>query len=406
MKIVNEIGNVQLMQKINRLKVLECIRLKGPVARPEISKVTGLSLSSITNIVTYLLDKGLVAETGTVDSRDVGRKATLIRFNPAALTVISVNIEASKIDLALTDLAGEILEMKQINVGRLMKDYEILNAVKKEITQLIASGTSAHGSEVAGIGIGVSGLVQEGGILAISSSMRWKGLSIKEQFENTFHIPVYIQNNSRTKALWALRSYIGEEDRNVIFLDLTMGVGIISFFENKINEAVKGEFGHTTVKKDGPLCFCGNHGCLEIMCSVDAVVNACTDLLDQGRCGILARLLGERGNALDYDSILEAFEKGDDDVKQVLEECGQYLGIGIANLINIFNPQRLIINGDVLLKSDFIYETAVQETSGRAYEQFLHDLKYQKVDIGEKESIQGVSLYVADKLFELSGSII
>lgn len=405
MKIVNEIGNVQLMQKINRIKVLECIILKGPVARPEISKQTGLSLSSITNIVTYLLDKGLVAETGTVDSKDVGRKATLIRFNPSTFNVISVNIETNKIDMALTDLSGEILELRQITVGRLMKDYEILNAVKKEVSQLIDNG-SQHGADVAGIGIGVSGLVQESGILAISSSMRWKGLSIKEQFENTFHIPVYIQNNSRTKALWALRSYIGDEDRNVIFLDLTMGVGIISFFENKINEAVKGEFGHTTVKKDGPLCFCGNHGCLEIMCSVDTVVNSCSELLEQGKCKVLAEMLSERKTALDYDMILEAFEKGDEDVRQPLSECGQYLGIGIGNLINIFNPQRLIINGDVLLKSEFIYETAIKEASSRAYEQFLADMKYQKVEIGDRESIKGVSLYVTDKLFELSSTII
>jgi predicted NBD/HSP70 family sugar kinase len=405
MKIVNEIGNVQLMQKINRIKVLECIILKGPVARPEISKQTGLSLSSITNIVTYLLDKGLVAETGTVDSKDVGRKATLIRFNPSTFNVISVNIEANKIDMALTDLSGEILELRQINVGRLMKDYEILNAVKKEVSQLIDNG-SQHGADVAGIGIGVSGLVQESGILAISSSMRWKGLSIKEQFENTFHIPVYIQNNSKTKALWALRSYIGAEDRNVIFLDLTMGVGIISLFENKINEAVKGEFGHTTVKKDGPLCFCGNHGCLEIMCSVDAVVNLCSELLEKGKCRVLKGLLDGRKTALDYDLVLEAFEKGDEDVMQILFECGQYLGIGIANIINIFNPQRLIINGDVLLKSEFIYETAIKEASSRAYEQFLSDMKYQKVEIGDRESIKGVSLYVTDKLFELSSTII
>ena len=405
MKIVNEIGNVQLMQKINRIKVLECIILKGPVARPEISKQTGLSLSSITNIVTYLLDKGLVAETGTVDSKDVGRKATLIKFNPSTFNVISVNIEANKIDMALTDLSGEILELRQINVGRLMKDYEILNAVKKEVSQLIDSG-SRHGADVAGIGIGVSGLVQESGILTISSSMRWKGLSIKEQFENTFHIPVYIQNNSKTKALWALRSYIGDEDRNVIFLDLTMGVGIISLFENKINEAVKGEFGHTTVKKDGPLCFCGNHGCLEIMCSVDTVVNSCSELLDKDKCKILKGLLEGYKTTLDYDLVLEAHQKGDQDVMQILLECGQYLGIGIANIINIFNPQRLIINGDILLKSEFIYETAIKEASSRAYEQFLADMKYQKVEIGDKESIKGVSLYVTDKLFELSSTII
>jgi predicted NBD/HSP70 family sugar kinase len=406
MKILDEIGNVQFMQKINRLKVLECIRYNGPLARPEIARVTGLSPSSITNIVSYLLERNLVAETGTVDSGEVGRKATLIRFKPSAYNIISVNIETSKVNLALTDLSGEILTMKEIPIERLMKDYEILNMIKKEIGQFISHKDEQSDLKIAGIGVAVSGLVQDEGRWVISSSLRWKGISLKEQFENIFHLPVYIQNNSRTKALWALRKHVDEQERNVVFLDLTMGVGIISFFDHRINEAVIGEFGHTTVKKDGPLCFCGNRGCLELMCSVDMVVNTCSELLGQGRCRKLEQILKEEGGNISYTLILQAFDKGDEDVREVLRECGEYLGIGIANLINIFNPQRMIINGDILLKSDFVYETAVSEAGKRAYEQFANDLIYQKVDIGVKESVQGVSLYVADKLFELSGPIL
>lgn len=106
---------------------------------------------------------------------------------------------------------------------------------------------------------------------------------------------------------------------------------------------------------------------------------------------------------LDYDVILEAFKKGDTDVSDIMRECGEYLGIGLANLINIFNPQRIIINGDILLKCGYIYETAVSEANGRAHEQFIKDIKFEKIDIGAEEAVKGVSLYVADKLFDLSG---
>lgn len=398
MKLDNAVGNVQLMQKINRLKVFDCIRQKGPVARPEIAKLTGLSPSSITNIVSHLLEKKLVTEVGTVDSKEVGRKATLIEFNPSSMKVISINIESSNINLALTDLAGEIIKIKNMPVNRLARDFEIMNLIKREIGLIMNEDI-----KVAGIGIAVSGLVQDEEKLVISSSMRWKGLSLKQFFENTFNIPVYVQNNSRTKALWELRNYNNEDERNIVFLDLTLGVGIINFYDHKINEAVVGELGHTTVKKDGPLCFCGNRGCLELMCCVDAVVNQCNELLQQGKCKILQSILDENNAGISYEIILQAYEKGDSEVGGVLKECGEYLGIGLANIINIFNPQRIIINGDLLLTSDFIYKTALEESNKRAYEQFLKNLKYEKVNIGIEQALKGVSLYVADKLFDLAG---
>ena len=139
------------------------------------------------------------------------------------------------------------------------------------------------------------------------------------------------------------------------------------------------------------------------MCSVEAIVNQCSELLQQGRCEVLRRLLEEKNIPLSYDLIKEAFDKGDNDIYEVLKECGEYLGIGLANIINVFNPERIIINGDILLTSEFIYETAVKEANGRAYEQFTKDLKYEKVNISMEKAVKGLSIYVTDRLFELSG---
>lgn len=404
LRIDKEIGNVQLMQKINRLKVLDYIRRNGPAARPEMVRFTGLSPSSITNIVTYLIEKKLVTEVGTVDSKEVGRKATLIRFNPSAMNTVSVDIESSSINIALTDLAGEIIKLKEIPLKRMMKDFEIINLLKKEIGNMLDEGGSHSDSGIAGIGIAVSGLVDDEERLIISSSLKWKGLALKEAFEDAFGLPVHVQNSSRTKAIWELNSRKDVSERNVIFMDLTMGVGIINFYEHKINKAVIGEFGHTTVKKDGPLCFCGNYGCLEVMCSVDAILNQCTEALQNGRCDVLRTMLEQSDEILNYKLVLKAFRKGDRDVDGILAECGRYLGIGLANIINIFNPQRIIINGDELLTCEFIYETAVVEAKSRAYEQFVKDLKMEKVNIGMREALKGIALYIADRIFELSGS--
>lgn len=406
MRIANEVGNVQLMQRINRLKVLDVIRARGPIARPEIARQTGLSPSSITNIIGYLMERNLVLDVGTVDSRDVGRKAALLCFNPAGHRIIAANVEADRAYVALTDLSGMVLSRKEIPLTVRMMDFEILNLIKKEINHLIGGESSGEHEPILGMGLAVSGLVQDEGRLVLSSSLKWKSLSIKEQFESLFRIPVFIQNSSRTKALWALKKHVGEADRNVVFLDLARGVGIVNYFDHRINEAVIGELGHTTVKKDGPQCFCGNRGCLELMCTVEAVVNGCLEQMALGNSPVLAELAGGQPELVGYDLALEAFRRGDEGVRAVLTECGQYLGMGIANIINLFSPQKIIINGDELLKSDFVYETALVEAGSRANEAMARGVQYQKVEIGTEESIQGLSMYVTDRLFELSDSIL
>jgi len=434
---INEaIGNVQLMQKINRLKVLNYIRRHSGVARPEIAKNTGLSPSSVTNIVSYLLEKKLVIETGRVATREVGRKATLIKFNPLAANVISVNIEINKIIIAVTDLEGNIIRKKEIKLPKKEKEDVILKDIEKGISSIMSDKqrNSEH-EKIIGIGIAVSGVVTGDERLEISASMQWKGLPLREYFEKLFNLPVFIQNNSKTKALAVLRQNGVEADENVIFLDLAMGVGIINLYKNEINEAVAGEIGHTTVKKDGPLCFCGNRGCLEVMCSVDAIINQCKELLTKGKCPVLRKILEKKTNEakfvevgdsnyqeisedlndkydndindieqhISYEAILEAFNKGDKDVEKVLSECAEYLGIGIANIINIFNPSRIIIDGDILLESDFIYEKALTEARKRAYEQFTRNIKINKVEIDANKAIKGISHYVTDKIFDLMG---
>lgn len=406
MKIENEIGNVQLMQKINRQKVLECIRVAGSISRASLAKSTGLSPSSVTNIVSYLLEKKLVIETGTIESGDVGRKATNLRFNHSHYSIISIYIESTKLEIAYTDLIGNVVYIKETLFDRLMKESEILDLIRKETFHLIKQKNKYLDAEIIGMGIAISGLVQEEGGILLSTNMRWKETFFKKQFEDIFNLPVYIQNVSKTKAIWTIREYIKEDEKNVVFIDFKAGIGIISIYEHKVIEAVTGEFGHTTVIKDGPLCFCGNSGCLETVSSSDYAISKCLELLKDNKCKILKKIIDIEKKELDFDMLVDAFNKGDDCVKELFIECGEYIGIGIANIINTFNPQKIIIDGNGMLKSQFIYETAIKEAKKRAFEFFTSNLKFEKIDIGLTETMQGISLYVVNKLFDISGSII
>ena len=399
---LDPIGNVQLMQKINRLKVLNLVRQRGSAARPEIARITGLSSSSVTNIVGFLLEKRLLVETGTIEKRDVGRKATLLKYNPAACTVVCIDVGADRIHISLTDLSGTPRVAKEIRLDHPLLDKEMLDLVRREVALIVEEGRTSEHEGIAGIGIALSGLVLNDDRLIVSSSLHWKGLSLKQYFEEQSGLPVFVQNSSLTKAHWRLRQEMDETEHHVVFMDLAMGVGIVDFYNGQFNEAVIGELGHTTVQKDGPACFCGNHGCLELMCSVEAVLGQCRAALGQGRCSTLRQILDGRAAPLDFADVRAAAAAGDPDVASILKTCGEYLGIGLANVINLFNPQRIVLNGDVLLTEDSIYRTAVAEARSRVNELFAQSVQFEKVDIGPEESIRGIALYLADRLFELS----
>jgi predicted NBD/HSP70 family sugar kinase len=399
------VGNVQLMQRINRLKVINIVRQNGQISRPEIIKKTGLSPSTITNIISYFIEKDLVREIGSVDSKEVGRKAVIIQFNTEAYEIIAIDVNIDRIIISLTDLTGEIKKMREVPLDPLLQEVEILRLLRHEIQiTLDHQAENINGQiskKIGGIGIAISGIVKNSDRVVLSSNLKWKGLSLREYFKSIFDLEVYVENSSKTKALYELKKGNNTNEKNIIFLDLTMGVGIVSIFENKINEAVIGEFGHTTVKKDGPLCFCGNRGCLELLCSVESIVNAASSMVKQGKCSILQKLLNKKKDNISYELILEALSQGDTDVIDIIKENGEYLGIGIANLINIFNPQKIIVNGDLLLQSDLLYQTALEVAATRAYEEFYNDLKIEKVNVSIENAIKGITLNVVDRLFDL-----
>lgn len=384
--MVNSVGNVQLIQRINRIKVLDYIRKHGPTARTQVAKYTNLSLSSITNIINYLLSRDLVRQCGAITSSSAGRRASLIEFNASAMQTIAVNIEPSVAEIALCDLCGKAEISQRVELTRTHDAMHVLGVLEGEIRKILDKAKNPFA-----IGVAVNGHVSDDSGVVTSSIMRWKSVDVKRYFEEKFSLHVYVTNNSKTKAQWQVNELGEDAAKNMIFLDLTMGVGIISFFDGKINESVAGELGHTTVMKDGPQCFCGNRGCLELVCSVDYILSRCRQAHIRG-CD-------------SFDAAMNEFDAGDEQVRDIFRECAEYLGIGIANIISIFEPELIIINDDCLTACDFIYRTALSEAERRAYTVSSKPIEYRRVEITSAQALTGVAQYVTDRMFAMSGPV-
>ena len=368
--IDKRVGNVQLMQKMNRLKILNYLREKKIASRHDISKKTNLSLSSVTNIINYLMGKDIIVSDGVIPEGRVGRKTDLLRFNNTAYNLICVYVSEDGFTVYFTDLSGNVLNKKVC--GQESKE-SLLDNIMEEVGFLLKK---VPASRVLGVSIVISALVLKEDIY--SAPLNWHTAINKRELSEKVGKPVFVENISITRAVWELKAKEKQEGK-VLFADLADGIGAVSFTGGEINRSVVGEIGHTTVKEDGRECACGNRGCLEAMCSLE---NLSRD------CG--------------FDSIeecIEEFETGNEKVTAEFKKCGEYIGIGLANLVNIFNPDSIYINcGEY---PDVITDRAIEVVYERANRILTKNLHLYKTNVTKEDTVKGTAAYVCDRIFSL-----
>ena len=379
-----QVGNVQLMQKMNRLKVLNYIRRNPDISRPVLSEKTGLSLASITNVTTYLLDIGLLIESGIEPAERVGRKSILLRFNSEAYGLIFASISEDEAEIFYTNLEGKIISSHSFHITDKSAE-QFISVTRKCVGKLIEKYGREH---ILAVGINFSGLVLDGNRFVLSSSMKWKELDIKKIFEDATGLPVFVENISKLRAVWYSSSHKDTYNKNVIFVDLDNGIGAVQVVFGAVNSSVLGEIGHTTVEKDGVECFCGNRGCLEAMCSAERIVST------------FAALSGNESAKL--DDISSLYDSGDVNAQKAISECAAYLGMGLSNLVSLFHPDVIVINEGQFSGCRRVSELAVIEMQKRTYPALWHDTEVRYVDIDLRETIAGAAFETCDSLFDIS----
>ena len=377
-------ANVHLIQKMNRSKVLSFIRKNPWTTRSDIAYEPGLSLASITNLTSYLISNGLLKEVGMEDANRVGRKRTLLKFNSEGFRLICVMVYDETANIFITDLEGNVFSNECVSITDITQTRSInalLDALKNALEK--------SGKEITlGIGVFISGMILSKKNLALSSSHKIKNLDVKTLVENATGIPAFVENLSVIRA----QSYVYNEDvsrvDNIIFVDMDNGIGAVQCSNGKVNRSILGEIGHTTVNPDGEECFCGNKGCLEVMCSAKRIIslyNSCSD----SKCN-------------NIEEISHKLSEDDPNANKALAECARYLGIGFANLVNLFYPSALVINRAGFSRCRAIFDEAVCEMKMRAYPALLQDLTITELDVSEEDTVRGAAFEMCERIFDIS----
>jgi glucokinase-like ROK family protein len=320
-----------------------------PVSKSQLSGALGSSRGKISTEVGRLIDAGLLAEEGFADS-ERGRRPTLVGIPYSAGLIAAIDIGATSITVALTTLGNELVahrgEPADVRDGPL----PILDRVKALLTELLEE-QAAVPHDVLAIGVGVPGPVEQAsGLLTVPPIMPgWDRFPIRDAFAGEYAAPVFVDNDVNLMALGEHWNGVAKGVDDVIFVKIGTGIGsglIICGRLHRGTQGCAGDFGHICVDPAGPLCTCGNVGCLEAMAGAPAIVLQAERCAREGGSPPLMAVLQEKGE-LSMKDVGEAARRGDYCALTVVRKSGRLIGQTLASAVNVLNPSLIVIGGGV-----------------------------------------------------------
>lgn len=379
----------KLLKGMNESLILNLIRQRGPISRADLAKFTNLTAPTVTNITNKLLDSNLIIEYMIGESSG-GRRPILLKMNPQALNVIIVHISSNKLTGYLTDGDLSIIKQESYKIKNLKKD-EIIDLMLFKIDNYLKQATV----EIPGIGVVVHGPVKaREGISVFAPNIGWKNVPIKFIVEDKFHIPTFIENDVRAMALGEFYYGPARDVSSMVFIKVGYGIGSGIIIDGKLYRGLNdsaGEIGHTTIDVSGPRCSCGNYGCLEAMASENALVNIIVRSIKEGRSSIIIDMAEGNLDCITPEMVYEAAAKGDVLAGRILRHVARYIGIAVANVINTFNPELVVIGGGIVRARPFIEDTIIETIKSRALESSYGVTKITFSTMGDEATLKGAA---------------
>jgi predicted NBD/HSP70 family sugar kinase len=358
-------GDQALVRELNRAIMLNLLRTDAQ-SRAGLAAASGLNKTTVSSLITELLSAGLVRETGTAESGG-GRPGTLLELNPRAGGMIGVELGVEYLRVVLADFCAVPVWHQELAFDHCQGPTVALEALVVLVGAAVAAARQS-GQPILGLGLAAPGLVDiDSGTLLFGPNLGWRDVPLRRRLEQAFSFPIFVDNDAKASALGERYFGIAQSVDNFVFVLANVGLGCGIMLDGDVHRGATGsagEVGHTTLLlPDGPLCECGNRGCWETVASQRALLNRL-----EGR---LPRALGgspppDRYGSMGMETVVAAAEGGDEYVLAALAETGHYLGVGIANLVNIFNPSLVVVGGALSLAADFLLPPIRQAVAERA----------------------------------------
>lgn len=389
-----------LMKLYNQKLLLRIINEKGTISRSDLSKMTGLTLPAISEMTKELESLDLIINIG--ENRITrGRFPTMYQLNGDAFKVVGVTIRSHSIRVGLINLAGNILYNEEYQTTNTQPEV-IADEVSSLVNRvLLETKTQRH--EVRGIGLGMHGIVDVvKGLSIYPPHLKWENVAIQGLLEERIQLPVLVDNDCNTLALAEYWFGGGRNLNSFITLNVDYGIGAGIIVDGTIfhgRDFGAGQIGHTVISDNGPICSCGKYGCLEAMSSENSIVENIQRKVKQGYHSSIT-LFENDPDKINIQHIYKAAASGDELTLNTLNHAAHYLGIGISMLVNLFNPEKVIVTGGVLRSKDIVLDTLNEAFNKHALKTNVKHFELAASQLGEKADILGAGTLWINELFK------
>ena len=333
------------------VEVLRALRRQGRISRTEVSSITGWSKAKASQEIRRLVEKGYLLEDGEGVSNG-GRRPQLLRINQNLGYIAGIDIGATSLDIAVADVTGVILQRRSEPTDVHLNPESVLGRCSELVMEMVAAQGGGV-DQVLGIGVGVPGPVNfaKGVLVAPPLMPGWENFPIRDFFKRTFISAfVVVDNDVNIMALGEQRAGNGAGLDHFLFIKIGTGIGCGIISNGKIHrgsDGSAGDIGHICVDQNGPLCTCGNRGCLEAMAAGPAILARAAEAAQTGLSPTLKRMREANGGLLRPEDVNAACKEGDQASLDTIRSSGQKIGEVLAGLVNFFNPSHIFIAGGI-----------------------------------------------------------
>ena len=390
-----------LVRKYNSAVVLNTIRHRAPLSRAEVAKFTGLNRSTVSQIINLLLEGQLVQET-VLQSDRIGRPGLLLELNPRGGFAVGIEIGVDFISLVVTDFIANILWQQRVksDPGESLETF--LDRAYKMTEEGLKIGNDLNLRPL-GIGLGIPGLVDlRHGELKFAPNLGWENVPICQLWSKRFNLPIFVDNEAKAAAMGEYYFGVARGQNNFIFLNAGVGLGAGIMIDGKLFRGSHGyasEVGHMIMDPQGELCGCGKRGCWETQVGPRAVIRRFKETMAKGIPSSMPYAANNETDNITFESIANAALNGDDAAIIAMKEVGEKLGFGIANLVNSFNPQMVILGGELNYASKIMLPVIKEVVAANALKLESQDLVIAASMHGRDACVMGAVALVLDDIF-------
>lgn len=395
------------MAQMNRKSVIDIIRTQSPINKAQIARQTGLSIPTVMKITDEFERNHLIRVNGKGESKG-GKRPELLEMIPHAYYIIGIDVGRSKIMAIIMDMSGNLVVKESIKTGETVPSRQLIERLIHLICRVIHKSNISM-KQFMGLGIGMPGLLDtENGTVLFSPDFHWENVELVKPIEERFPIYTILENSNRAMAMGEHWFGAGVESSYFVCLNLGHGIGSAivqngEFYKGSCGSS--GEIGHITLEKDGPLCSCGNRGCLEALASANAMAEQARKLVRQGKGqGILKLAKGDEEN-IDAKEIFDAAKEGDAAAVLIVDKAIEYIGIGLANYINLLDPDMLILAGGVTGAGDYLITRLKRVIKARQMKFAGRKVKIRISELGNDAAAIGAASIILKEFIE-NGAII